>query len=221
MTYRKSLCLNMIVKNELANLERCFRAIVDHITYWVIGDTGSHDGTENLIQSFFGQRNVPGELHSFTFENFEQARNEALQRAYASPHAYDYLLLADADMELVIEDEEFRTKLDAPGYRVIQRADGDFVYWNTRLVQRSVGARYRGVTHEYLDVPGRVEDLKGVWYKITLAAPTASTSSNATSDCSLRRSRMSRITNVTGSIWRNPIVTRARRQKRRTRMPNA
>ena len=38
-------------------------------------------------------------------------------------------------------------------------------YWNTRLVQRHVGARYHGVTHEYLEVPGGVQQLDGVWYK--------------------------------------------------------
>ena len=68
-------------------------------------------------------------------------------------------------MELVVEDQAFRTRLHAPGYRLIQRAGSDLVYWNTRLVQRGLGARYRGVTHEYLDVPGGVEELKGVWYK--------------------------------------------------------
>jgi hypothetical protein len=39
---------------------------------------------------------VPGELHSFPFHNFEQPRNAALDRAYASPLAYDYLLFDDA-----------------------------------------------------------------------------------------------------------------------------
>jgi glycosyltransferase involved in cell wall biosynthesis len=88
-----TLCLNMIVKNEMANLERCLASVVDHIASWVIGDTGSSDGTQAFIRDFFGRRGIPGELHEFAFENFEQARNEALARAYASPLAFDYLLL--------------------------------------------------------------------------------------------------------------------------------
>ena len=47
----------------------------------------------------------------------------------------------------------------------MQRTDSGLSYWNTRLVQRNIGARYHGVTHEYLDVPGGVQDLTGVWYK--------------------------------------------------------
>ena len=122
MTKASTLCLNMIVRNEMANLERCLGAVADHIDCWVIGDTGSTDGTQDFIRSFFAARGVPGELHAFPFHNFEQARNAALDCAYASALDYDYLLFADADMELVVEDPDFRHKLEAPGYRLIQRA---------------------------------------------------------------------------------------------------
>jgi hypothetical protein len=71
MTDGKLLCLNMIVKNEIANLERCLKALADHIACWVIGDTGSTDGTQDFIKSFFAARSLPGELHSFPFHNFE------------------------------------------------------------------------------------------------------------------------------------------------------
>ena len=119
----KRLCLNMIVKNEMANLERCLGNVADHIDCWVIGDTGSTDGTQDFIKSFFAARNLPGELHSIPFHNFEQARNATLDCAYALPLAYDYLLFDDADMELVVEDRSFRDKLDAPGYLLLQQTD--------------------------------------------------------------------------------------------------
>lgn len=160
-----SLCLNMIVKNEMRNLPRCLDSLVDHIACWVIGDTGSSDGTPDFINSFFASRNLPGELHRFPFENFEQARNEALARAVSSPLEYDYLLFADADMELVVDNLDFRTRLKAPAYLLLQRPDSGFSYWNTRLVQRHAGARYRGVTHEYLELADEQQNLEGVWYK--------------------------------------------------------
>ena len=49
------LCLNMIVKNEMANIERCLRSVADHIACWVIGDTGSTDGTQDFIRGFFAE----------------------------------------------------------------------------------------------------------------------------------------------------------------------
>src|SRR6266404_7096622 len=98
------LCLNMIVKNEAANIERCLVPAVPVISAWVICDTGSTDDTAGRIEQFFRQRSIPGERHHVSFINFEHARNEALVRARRSPLAFDYLLLADADMELVVED---------------------------------------------------------------------------------------------------------------------
>jgi glycosyltransferase involved in cell wall biosynthesis len=162
----KKLCLNMIVKNEMANIGRCLASLLDHIDCWVIGDTGSDDGTPEFIQSFFASRGIPGELHRFPFHNFEQARNTALEYAYASRLDFDYLLFCDADMELVVEAPEFRSNLTAASYELLQRAQaGGLVYWNTRLAHRSAQPRYRGVTHEYLEIGGDSEKLRGVWYK--------------------------------------------------------
>jgi glycosyltransferase involved in cell wall biosynthesis len=163
MTNGKHLCLNMIVKDETANLERCLAALAPHIACWVIGDAGSTDGTQDFIMAFFAERDLPGELHSIPFEDFEQARNAALDHAYASPLAYDYLLLADPDLELVVEDPDFRARLEAPGYRLLQQPER--AGWKTGLVRRDHRARYRGVTDEDIDVPGEVEQLHGVWFR--------------------------------------------------------
>lgn len=159
----KTICLNMIVKNEMANLERCLGAVAPWLSTWVIGDTGSTDGTQDFINAFFAGRGIPGELHDLPFNNFSQARNDALARAYATPMAYDYLLLADADMELVVDDAGFRRKLEAPGYELLQRAG--MSYWNPRIVRRDAGARYHGVTHEFIEIRGDTRRLGGVWFR--------------------------------------------------------
>jgi hypothetical protein len=46
---------------------------------------------------------------------------------------------------------------------LLQYADLGLTYWNTRIVRRDAGVRYHGVTHNYLDVPGGVQELRGVW----------------------------------------------------------
>ncbi|WP_338699206.1 glycosyltransferase [Bradyrhizobium sp. 26S5] len=154
----------MIVKNEMANLERCLSAVADHISCWVICDTGSSDGTQDFIRTFFARRNLPGELHTIPFHDFGQARNDALDRACASKLDFDYVLFNDADMEFIVDDPKFRQSLAGPGYRLLQRASGGLSYWNTRLVRCDSGSRYVGVTHEYIDVPGDVVELRGAWY---------------------------------------------------------
>ena len=161
MTNAKALCLNMIVKNEMANLERCLTAVADHIDCWVIGDTGSTDGTQDFIRSFFAARNIPGELHSFPFVNFAQARNEALDRARASKMRFDYILLTDADMELTVKNPAFAQNLTSAAYKVLQYSR--VTYWNIRLLRRDVAASYKGVTHEFVNVrEGKTRNLEDI-----------------------------------------------------------
>ncbi len=150
----------MIVKNEMANLERCLSAVAPHIACWVIADTGSTDGTQEFIRSFFASRDIPGELHSIPFINFAQARNEALDRARKSRLRFNYFLFTDADMELTVQNPTFSQDLKSAAYKLLQ--DSGVTYWNTRLLRRNVPASYKGVTHEYLDVrSGKNRNLDG------------------------------------------------------------
>ena len=155
------LCLNMIVRDEARTIERCLRAARPVIDHWVICDTGSRDDTPAIIRRFFEREGLPGELHHFRFETFEQARNRALEAARASPGAFDYLLLQDADMELRLGGEG-SGQLAAPAYLMQQRTPG-LSYWSPRLLRRAAAARYRGVTHEYLEVEG-CQRLAGAWF---------------------------------------------------------
>ena len=164
MSAGRPLCLNMIVKNEAARIERCLRSVAPWIGCWVICDTGSTDGTQEIIERFFAERNIPGFVDNATFHNFEQARNDALAEARGwDTVSFDYLLLVDADMEMVVEDPSFRDNLTAPAYRLNQRG-GNLIYRNTRLLRRDVPAQYHGVTHEYLDVAGETPNLDGAWF---------------------------------------------------------
>jgi glycosyltransferase involved in cell wall biosynthesis len=40
----------MIVKNEAKAIRRCLDSVLPHIHSWVIMDTGSTDGTQNIIR---------------------------------------------------------------------------------------------------------------------------------------------------------------------------
>ena len=162
-----TICLNMIVRNESAIIERCLAAAAPHIDCYVICDTGSTDDTVEKIRTFFAARNIPGVIAQTTFRNFEQARNFALDAARDSDLEFDYLLLCDADMELVVERPGFREELAGVPYLVAQRSVvGDLQYQNLRLVPRRCPARYRGVTHEYLDVtPADRVGFDGIWFR--------------------------------------------------------
>lgn len=146
------LCLNSIVKNEASRIERMLKSVAPHIDCAVIYDTGSTDNTPDVMAKFFEGRNIPYSIVRGQFVNFEQARNAALFEARTSHHAWDYLLLCDADMELVVEDKDFKKQLAGGlAYNVVQKA-GSLSYHNARFISRKATGKYVGVTHEYLDV---------------------------------------------------------------------
>lgn len=150
-----------IVKNEEAVIERCVRSLLPHVDYAVVVDTGSTDTTVGKITRLFTEADKQVEIYHAPFENFSQARNVALQRARESSMAWDYLLLADADMELQVNNPDWTKKLNGgPAYDVRQ-VGGTLGYYNKRLVSRQATGNYLGVTHEFLDVPsaGAIDDV--------------------------------------------------------------
>jgi glycosyltransferase involved in cell wall biosynthesis len=143
---------NAIVKNEEARIERCVKSLLPYIDCGIVVDTGSHDYTIGKITRLFMEADKPVEIHSAPFVDFAQARNEALRRARESKLDWDFLLLADADMELVVKQPDWINGHDGLSYDMRQVA-GSLVYWNRRLLSRQATGEYLGVTHEYLDVP--------------------------------------------------------------------
>src|SRR5512138_3839741 len=99
----KKLCLNMIVRNEAKQIIRCLKSVAPYISCAVIFDTGSTDGTQDIMAKFFDANEIPHIIKVGVFENFEQARNDALELARRSKLEYDYLLLTDADMVLRVD----------------------------------------------------------------------------------------------------------------------
>ena len=164
---RARLCLTMIVKDEAAIIERCLAAAAPWIDAYAIHDTGSSDGTPELVRSFFQRHGVPGQVTHGRFEDFAQARNDSLaaERETAAAFDADYLMLCDADMELVVEDPAFRDSLTGDAYLLGQRSAG-LHYDNVRLLRVDVPTRYVGVTHEYLDIGLATRStLGGAWFR--------------------------------------------------------
>ena len=115
------ICLNMIVKNESQVIERCLRSVKPFVDSWAICDTGSTDGTQDIIRRVMGD--LPGELIERPWVDFATNRNEALE--LAKKHG-DYALIIDAD-EVLETDAGFSWRaLSDAGYLI------EFVYGATR-----------------------------------------------------------------------------------------
>lgn len=157
-----TFCLNMIVKNEAANLPRMLASVKDHISCYAILDTGSTDDTKKIIRETLSDKE--GVIGDAEFINFSQARNAALDLARgfrAVGPAFDYFLLMDADMELVVDAPP--PKLGHAAYALVQKA-GSLSYHNVRMLKWNAEAKYLGATHEYLSVD-ECGQLSEWWFK--------------------------------------------------------
>jgi len=144
-----TLCLNMIVKNESKIITRLFDSVLPIIDCYCICDTGSTDNTVDVIKNYFKEKNIPGKVVCEPFKNFCHNRNYALQ---ACVGLSDYVLLLDADMILEINSFK-KTDLRSSDSFMILQGDNHFFYQNMRIIRNNGLYSYKGVTHEYIDVP--------------------------------------------------------------------
>ena len=139
---RPTICLNMIVKNEAHVIRRCLDNVRPLIDHWVIVDTGSTDGTQELISEFYAD--IPGALHERPWKNFGHNRSEAIALCEGKA---DYILTIDAD-ETLLRDPDFSFgSLDADSYLVLKRR-GFREYRIPSLLRTACNWRWEGVVHE-------------------------------------------------------------------------
>lgn len=157
-----SLCLCMIVKNEAHVIRRCLDSVRPYIRHWTIVDTGSTDGTQNVIRSHFAD--IEGELHERPWRDFGTNRSEAVALARGTA---DYILVMDADHVLRAPPGFAFPKLDADAYFVAHRYAG-VDYGIAILLADRIAWRYEGVLHEYVtaDVPHAIVPLAGPWVDV-------------------------------------------------------
>jgi glycosyltransferase involved in cell wall biosynthesis len=142
---KEKICLNMIVKDESRVITRCLDSVMPIIDYWVIVDTGSTDGTQEIIKKHL--KNIPGKLYERPWRNFGENRSEAFELAKGKG---DYILFMDADDTLEFQDGFQLPPLTFDLYNMWRGSKG-FSYHKPQLVKGNLPWKWVGVTHEYLD----------------------------------------------------------------------
>jgi GR25 family glycosyltransferase involved in LPS biosynthesis len=164
---KQTICLNMIVKNEAHLIADSLNKLTNKVLfdYWVISDTGSTDGTQDIIRSFFQSKGIPGELVEHAWQDFGYNRTKALECAY---NKTDYLLVFDADDELC---GPFSLPfLTADGYKMNFGDETGISYSRCALVNNRKKWCYKGVLHEYiecLDPVCNYANLDGTYYIVS------------------------------------------------------
>ena len=143
-----SICLAMIVKDESHIIVETLKNVVEKIpiTSWCISDTGSTDGTQELITEFFKSAGISGELHQDAWVNFGFNRTLVLKHCY---NTSDYVLMWDAD-DRVNGVVSWPEPMDADEYCFIFKS-GSMVFRRTQMFNNRKKWKYTGVIHEYAE----------------------------------------------------------------------
>lgn len=140
----KTICLTMIVKNEINIIKTCLDSVKHFIDYWVICDTGSTDGTQNFIKNYFKKHNIEGELHETPWKNFGYNRTDAFKKAQ---NKADYYFVIDAD-DIFIGNKPILNNSSIDAY-YIEIKYNNISYKRTQLFNSKYNWEYIGVLHEY------------------------------------------------------------------------
>lgn len=147
------LGLVMIVKDESRGIRETLESLKPFIDHWSLLDTGSTDGTQDLVRKALD--GIPGQLHEEQFVDFGTTRSRVLELA-GTTSTFTLMLSGD---ERLVHGDVLRSFCEAQaaaphGAYYVEVHFGDDHYDSARLATTAAGWRYAGATHEVLVKPG-------------------------------------------------------------------
>jgi GR25 family glycosyltransferase involved in LPS biosynthesis len=145
----------MIVKNETKLIRRCLESVLPLVDYILVVDTGSTDGTQQMIRDFLAEKKVDGVVIDEPWRDFAYNRSFALAKL-REVASVDYAMIIDADDTLEIDNgfdpRAFKTQLTHDLYDVPVR-HGSIAHYRPQLFSNRLPFSFKGVLHEYLETP--------------------------------------------------------------------
>ena len=151
----KTIGLCMIVKNEAKIIRRCLETTLPLVDYILVVDTGSTDGTQQMIRDFLTDHKVKGAVIEEPWRDFAYNRSFALARLREVKDV-DYAMVIDADdtlqMDAGFDARAFKAQLTHDLYDVPVR-HGGIAHHRPQLFGNRLPFSFKGVVHEYLEAP--------------------------------------------------------------------
>ena len=149
------LALNFICKDEspvIENMLESAKGIVDLI---VVNDTGSTDGTQQIIKNFGEKYGIPTYVFERPFDDFENSRNHAMQKLrdvvkelnWNADQVHGFWF--DCDETLVI-DSKFNKAQFTKDLYMINTYIGQMKYTRNTFFKVSKPFRWYGPVHEFI-----------------------------------------------------------------------
>lgn len=139
--------LAMMVRNEAHVVERALASVRHLVDHWLVVDTGSTDGTQDLVRQ--AMAGLPGALYERPWVDFGHNRTELVQAARV---AADYTLMLDADDVLETPAGFAWPGLETELGEIVHRC-GTLSSRRAALLSNRLSWHFHGVRDEYLHAP--------------------------------------------------------------------
>jgi hypothetical protein len=149
------LALNFICKDESPVIEKMLESAKGVVDLIVVNDTGSTDGTQQIIKNFGEKYGIPTYVFERPFDDFENSRNHAMQKLRdvvkelnwnpEQVHGFWF----DCDETLVI-DSKFNKAQFTKDLYMINTYIGQMKYTRNTFFKVSKPFRWYGPVHEFI-----------------------------------------------------------------------
>jgi len=140
------LAISQIVKDEAHVVERMLNSIKSIIDCAVFVDTGSTDGTQDVIKKWGEKNNIPVFVYERPFDNFENSRNYAMQMVKDKSQ---YAFWLDADETIEVSPTFDKNKLDKDLY-MFNTYINAMKYTRNECWNTDKNFRWYGPVHEFI-----------------------------------------------------------------------
>lgn len=149
------LALNFICKDESSVIERMLNSNKNIVDLIVCNDTGSTDGTQDLIKKWGNDNNIPVYVFERPFDNFGSSRNWAMEKLkevvdelkWDSNDVYGYWI--DCDEEIIVNSNFDKSQFVNDIYMINTYID-QMKYTRNTFFRLSKQFRWYGVVHEFI-----------------------------------------------------------------------
>lgn len=149
------LALNFICKNESHVIERMLNSAKTITDLIVVNDTGSTDGTQDMIRKFGEENNIPTYVFERPFDDFEKSRTWAMKKLsevvaelkWDADKVHGYWF--DCDEQLIIDPSFNKNQFTADLY-MINTYIGQMKYTRNTFFKVSKPFKWYGPVHEFI-----------------------------------------------------------------------
>lgn len=149
------LALNFICKNESHVIQKMLESIKSITDLIVVNDTGSTDGTQELIKKFGEDNNIPTYVFERAFDSFENSRNHAMDklRSVVNDIGWDpnsvWGYWIDCDESMIIDQKFNKNQFNKDLY-MINTYIGSMKYTRNTFFRVSKPFKWYGPVHEFI-----------------------------------------------------------------------